>query len=102
MFGKKNADEGFVDQSGADPLGQRKTWLIGRKAPCDIILNDESISRKHAQIVETSEGFYLSDLHSANGTFVNGYRLYGETRIYEEDKLQFGTVTLKFSVDMLE
>lgn len=116
IFEKKNRaareDEDFdlrfpqddtSDLSGTDtdPLGQRRTWLIGRQHPCDIILQDESVSRKHAQIVETSMGYYLSDLRSANGTFVNGYRLIGETRIYEQDELQFGTVRIRFSDQFL-
>ena len=83
---------GRTEQSGGtgyrpqkDPLGQRHTWILGRQHPSDLLFPDESVSRKHAQIVATSQGFYLSDLHSANGTFVNGYPLYGETRIYEKD-----------------
>ena len=99
---KKEMDDAYVTGHGGDPLGQRETWLIGRNRPCDIVYADSSVSRKHAQIVETADGFYLSDLHSANGTFVNGYRLTGETRIYEEDELQFGTVKIRFTADMLD
>ena len=43
----------------------------------------------------------MSDLRSANGTFINGYRLTGETRIYEEDEIRLGNVQFRFTEDML-
>ena len=93
--------KGSKKKKSEDPLGQQRTWLIGRSRPCEIIFDDDSISRKHSQIVETGEGFYMSDLRSANGTFINGYRLTGETRIYEEDEIRLGNVQFRFTEDML-
>ena len=93
--------QGKNNMAPGDPLGQRRTWILGRQRPSDILFDDDSVSRKHAQIVATSQGFYLSDLRSANGTFVNGYPLYGETRIYEEDVIRLGSVEFTFTQDML-
>lgn len=95
-------DESFYYEDGRkDPLNQRRTWLLGRRSPCDIIYDDPSISRMHCQIVKTNGAYYISDLHSSNGTFINGYQLVGETRLYEEDVVRMGGMTFVFSEDML-
>jgi len=78
-----------------------RTWLVGRKPPCDILYNEASVSRKHCQIVETAEGYCISDLASANGTYVNGTRIYGEVPLYEGDEIQVGRVRFTFHDRML-
>ncbi len=45
---------------------------IGRQAPADIALAIGRVSRQHAQITATESGYFLTDLRSRNGTFVNG------------------------------
>ncbi len=51
------------------------TAVIGRHSECDICLPSEEISRHHAKIEVTSDGLFVEDLGSANGTFVNGKRV---------------------------
>ena len=46
--------------------------LIGRGGSCDIILIGQGISRKHAQILRQGDQFFIYDLDSTNGTFVDG------------------------------
>jgi len=46
------------------------TITIGRAQENDIVLDDMSVSKKHAQIQERKKGFIISDLDSSNGTFV--------------------------------
>ncbi len=53
------------------PVGQGTT-LIGRGSSCDIVLAIGSVSRKHAQIVSQGDQFFIYDLGSTNGTFVDG------------------------------
>ncbi len=67
--------------------------LIGRSA-ADITLEDNGISRRHAQVtVEPDGSVTVSDLDSTNGTFFNGERL--EVRRLEDgDKVQFGNTTV--------
>lgn len=51
-------------------------WLIGRSPNCAISVQDASISRCHAVIgYRSNQGFYIIDVGSSNGTFVNGTRL---------------------------
>ncbi|MHA1538558.1 MAG: FHA domain-containing protein [Alphaproteobacteria bacterium] len=50
-----------------------KAWSIGRNQDCDIVLADTSVSRVHAELVETDDGrYYLTDCGSKFGTFVGG------------------------------
>lgn len=50
-----------------------KVLLIGRDPQCDILVSDNSISRKHAQLVQTDDGkVSIMDLGSVNGIYING------------------------------
>jgi type III secretion system YscQ/HrcQ family protein len=60
---------------------QRQEVTIGRAPESDIVLTQRSISRTHARFVEREDGFYLEDLESASGTFINKEKLErGQTR----------------------
>lgn len=83
-------------------IGGTKT-LIGRGPECELRLQDDSVSRKHAKLVLQGGVMMLKDLDSTNGTYVNGERC--KLRALEDgDRLQIGSVTiLKFSLqDELE
>ncbi len=68
---------------------------IGRLKPADIVLDDPSISRRHAEIEFTELGWVARDLGSKNGTFLNGVRLGRSDRLlHEQDLLQCGNVVL--------
>jgi pSer/pThr/pTyr-binding forkhead associated (FHA) protein len=45
--------------------------VIGRHSTSDVIVEEPTVSRQHAMIVETPRGFAIRDLNSANGTYVN-------------------------------
>ena len=68
--------------------------VLGSRQDCvDILLNDRSVSRMHAQIDEAQGKLFLYDLNSTNGTFVNGQRVIAEEReIKEGDEIQIGNV----------
>jgi len=48
---------------------------IGRSGDCDLVLDDPRVSRRHARLSYTAQGFQVQDLGSANGTLVNGQPL---------------------------
>jgi pSer/pThr/pTyr-binding forkhead associated (FHA) protein len=49
-----------------------KKWLAGREDTCDIFLPDRKASRRQFEITSTPEGYFITDLGSANGTVLNG------------------------------
>jgi diguanylate cyclase (GGDEF)-like protein len=70
------------------PLNDGRT-SIGRGLHADVRINDEGISRSHAQIEFDDAKYYLSDAGSTNGTFANGDRV-DRYPLQEGDKIQIG------------
>lgn len=72
---------------------------IGRVPPNDIVVDDESVSRFHARILAERLfdhiQFYVHDLASANGTFVNGERV-AHQPLRDEDRLTIGQTIFVF------
>jgi two-component system cell cycle response regulator len=78
------------------PLNDGRT-SIGRGLHADVRINDEGISRSHAQIELDSGAYYLSDAGSTNGTFANGSKV-DRYKLQEGDKIQIGASSvLKFT-----
>ncbi len=72
---------------------------IGRSKDNDIIIDDLSVSRKHAILEKDEAGkFYLTDLNSSNGTFVNNVRITEKTPITTNDHILLGKATLVIEV----
>jgi pSer/pThr/pTyr-binding forkhead associated (FHA) protein len=66
------------------------TVTIGRGRDADLILADELVSRRHAQVTPDGPGAVVEDLGSRNGTFVNGQGIHGPVRLHPGDQLQLG------------
>ena len=56
---------------------------LGRDPLADIVISDPEVSRQHARLMETENGYELQDLGSTNGTFVDGQRLGGEVVVLQ-------------------
>lgn len=68
---------------------------VGRLASLEVVLEDSSVSRRHAEIHLSPEGWYVRDLESTNGTYVNGVRIGPlEQPLRPRDILQFGKVAM--------
>ena len=64
---------------------------IGRLPHNDIIVDDTTVSREHATLIIAGDEFSVRDLGSSNGTFVNGMRINGVTRLKRNDILKVGS-----------
>jgi len=79
------------------PRGGGGQFSIGRDASCDLAIADMSVSRLHAQLERTPEGWLLSDLESTNGTRVNGWRVRGKVPVRAGDLVSFGSLDVIFA-----
>ena len=68
---------------------------IGRSPDCDIFLDDVTVSRKHAVLLERDGAFVIEDQGSLNGTFVNRKRI-ESAELEDGDELQIGKYRLTF------
>jgi FHA domain-containing protein/zinc ribbon protein len=75
------------------PAGERTR--IGRSPDCDIFLDDVTVSRNHAVLVEENGSFFVEDQGSLNGTFVNRRRI-DRAPLEEGDELQVGKYRMTF------
>ena len=65
-------------------------FSIGRDASCDLAISDMTVSRLHARLERTRDGWLLTDLTSTNGTRVNGWLVRGQVRVRAGDLVSFG------------
>ncbi len=63
-------------------------FLIGRAPDCQLVVPDRQVSRHHARIERRSTGLFLADLHSKNGTHLNGTKVSEEVRLQDGDIIQ--------------
>jgi hypothetical protein len=76
------------------PLGATPV-TIGRQDDSNIQLHDPNVSRRHAEIRPSGDGFVLADLGSTNGSRVNGMRV-GQHLLTEGDQILIGNTTMTF------
>jgi hypothetical protein len=77
------------------PQGDRTT--IGRSPDCGIFLDDVTVSRRHAVLVQRGDDHLIEDLGSLNGTYVNRRRIESH-RLEDGDELQIGKYRLTFLI----
>jgi pSer/pThr/pTyr-binding forkhead associated (FHA) protein len=68
---------------------------IGRSPDAEVFLDDVTVSRNHALVVRRRDGFYVDDLGSLNGTYVNRRRIESH-RLQNGDELQVGKYKLTY------
>jgi len=76
-------------------------YIIGRTDSNDIIIDETSVSSRHAELLNTSGSWSVSDLGSLNGVFVNGKKI-TKSELSAGDKLWIGRVEFRFDVDSNE
>jgi HD-GYP domain-containing protein (c-di-GMP phosphodiesterase class II) len=86
---------------GIGPQVEGKIWestnrlRVGRCEGQEIVLNDPSVSRRHAEIVCTDQGWFVRDLGSTNGTFLNGVRVGTvDRKMRHRDVVQCGNIVM--------
>jgi hypothetical protein len=81
-------------QGGEYPLADSGEVVIGRSSELDLVLLEDMVSRRHAVLTLGGDRIAIADLHSRNGTFVNGEKV-RSARLKEGDRILIGTNILK-------
>ena len=93
----------FVVQSGKEvgrtvAVNTGQTISLGRLKGCDVVVDDEAASRRHCTISAREDACVVSDLQSANGTFVNETRI-TSVELQRADKIRIGSTIIEL-IDM--
>jgi hypothetical protein len=73
--------------------------VLGRSRDCDIVVSDENVSRRHAEISPTADGWSISDLGSTNGVTVDGRRVRTSCALQGGERIELGTAELRFELE---
>jgi pSer/pThr/pTyr-binding forkhead associated (FHA) protein len=104
-------DEKIIPQLGLYPqdttAGSPRTFsvteiTVGRDPNSDLALDDRTISSHHAHLVFRQDQWWVEDLGSTNGTFLNDHRIDTPTVITHGDHLQFGQYEFLVTIDLLQ
>src|SRR5665213_573528 len=91
-------DEGLADQAAIEGLPPGAGLLVVRRGPnagSRFFLDDVTVSRRHAEFRKTAEGFFVRDVGSLNGTYVNRERI-DDSALQGSDEVQIGKFRLVF------
>jgi len=85
----------------SDPNGQEhrlppQTAIIGRAVECDVVIASKSVSREHTRLRREVRRWFVDDLGSTNGTYLNGERVINNLALLDGDSLMVGDVTFIF------
>jgi hypothetical protein len=88
----------LIPQSGSPFEIAKDPSLVGRDPSCDVVLNDGSVSRRHARLERRGDAWAIVDQGSANGTFVDSQRV-TDTPLSDGQEIRLGSVTLRVEIE---
>jgi transcriptional regulator with GAF, ATPase, and Fis domain len=91
----------IIERSGARPVEVELSGVatIGRGATNDVALDDPAASRRQSIVRADDDGYLVSDLGSANGTYLNGSRVLAPARLKHGDEITIGSTRIRFAGD---
>lgn len=90
----------FLSKNGSNKIAfQKAEVLIGRSPAADLTLDDITVSTLHARLSYRKQQWWLEDLDSTNGTFLNEERLVSPLVLASGDQLRLGQVELTVSIN---
>ena len=88
---------GFGEENKVIELGEEEV-IIGRTPECGICLSVDNVSRQHARVIFRNEEYFVEDLGSTNGTYVNGIKIV-KCVLRNSDQINIGGVKILFTED---
>jgi DNA-binding winged helix-turn-helix (wHTH) protein len=84
----------FGPRKGEFVAVEKTPWLMGRDTSCDYPVENERLSRQHVQIASQGGRWFVTDLQSTNGTYLNGHKLLAneEKALTDGDEIQLGKI----------
>jgi pSer/pThr/pTyr-binding forkhead associated (FHA) protein len=76
----------------------RPVVILGREAGCDLVLDDQTVSSHHARLAYRKQQWWLEDLASTNGTYLNGEAVLTPVVITHGDELKLGTLGVRVEI----
>lgn len=86
--------EGPLTGSRMD-LGTLQEITVGRASSCNFVVGDDFASSRHARLLKRGNEWYVEDLDSRNGTYVNGYRIDQPERVTTASDIKVGRTTIR-------
>ena len=86
----KNLNTGDVYEVTSNP------FTIGKSQTCNLVIADKVVSRHHAEVVQYGDKYFIKDLSSTNGTFINGNKLMADTDVELKDGQEIIFANKKF------
>lgn len=90
----------FLIIADSDPQSKRfqvdSGTVLGRNPDCDVVVDGKAVSRHHAKISQRDDGYWLEDLGSRNGTFLNGQLIRGASLLEPNDRIRICDVEFEF------
>jgi pSer/pThr/pTyr-binding forkhead associated (FHA) protein len=87
------------DRTNTRVISPRAPVVIGRHPRSDFVIDERTVSRRHAAIHREGYVWIVEDLGSLNGTRVNGERIDERAAVAPGDVLGFGAATARFDPD---
>jgi pSer/pThr/pTyr-binding forkhead associated (FHA) protein len=86
-----------IHAEGAKPrtVAVSGNMVMGRAAECELALDDTFVSQQHARLFAKNGSWFVEDLGSTNGTFVNDQRLAAPAMVQPGDRIRLGTTVLE-------
>jgi len=88
----------FSDEDYSPYLFDMQEITIGRETSCNLVIADDTVSTYHARLRYHHKQWWIEDLQSTNGTYINDERVYTPTIIVTADELTLGKVNLTIEI----